>query len=110
MSSGQVELTFPGDGEMARWMREYPWAGSPLGDPEGWPASLRTAVRICLTSRFPMIIWWDEPLYVFYNDAYLPMMGRKHPGLMRPGEQVWGEIWPVVGPMLDSVLRTGQAT
>jgi len=110
MSSSQGELTFPGDGEMARRMREYPWADSPLGDPAGWPASLRTAVRICLTSRFPMIVWWDEPLFMFYNDAYRPLMGRKHPGLMRPGEQVWGEIWPVVGPMLDSVLRTGQAT
>jgi PAS domain S-box-containing protein len=110
MSSGQAELTFPGDGEMARRMREYPWASSPLGGPAGWPASLRTAVRICLTSRFPMIVWWGEPLFMFYNDAYRPLMGRKHPGLMRPGEQVWGEIWPVVGPMLDSVLRTGQAT
>src|SRR5690348_9737260 len=91
MSSGQAELTFPGDSEMGRRMREYPWAGSPLGDPAGWPASLRTAIRICLTSRFPMIVWWDEPLFMFYNDAYLPLMGRKHPGLMRPGEQVWGE-------------------
>jgi hypothetical protein len=54
MSSGQAELTFPGDGEMARRMREYPWAGSPLGEPRDWPASLRTAVRICLTSRFPI--------------------------------------------------------
>jgi PAS domain S-box-containing protein len=110
MSSSQGELTFPGDGEMARRMREYPWAGSPLGEPAGWPASLRTAVRICLTSRFPMIIWWGEPLYVFYNDAYRALMGRKHPGLMRPGRQVWGEIWDIVGPMLESVRHTGQAT
>src|SRR5690348_15955544 len=110
MSSGQAELTFPGDGEMARRMREYPWAGSPLGDPGDWPGSLRTAVRICLTSRFPMIIWWGEPLFMFYNDAYLPLLGRKHPGLMRPGEQVWDEIWDIIGPMLDSVRHTGQAT
>jgi PAS domain S-box-containing protein len=114
MSSGQspgpAELAFPGDGEMARRMRGYPWATSPLGDPRDWPASLRTAVRICLTSRFPMIVWWGEQLVMFYNDAYLPLMGNKHPGLMRPGEQVWSEIWPTVGPMLDSVLHTGQAT
>src|SRR5690242_20590041 len=110
MSSGQAELIFPGDGEMARRMREYPWTGSPPGDPESWPASLRTAVRICLTSRFPMIVWWDEPLFMFYNDAYLPLLGRKHPGLMRPGEQVWGEIWQIIGPMLESVRHTGQAT
>src|SRR6266702_2519771 len=107
---GQAELAFPGDGEMARRMRAYPWTSSPLGDPADWPASLRTACRICLTSRFPMIVWWGEQLFMFYNDAYRPLMGNKHPGLMRPGEQVWGEIWPTVGPMLDSVLHTGQAT
>jgi len=43
-------------------MRAYPWASSPLGDPPNWPASLRTACRICLTSRFPMIVWWGEQL------------------------------------------------
>jgi PAS domain S-box-containing protein len=107
---GQAELAFPGDGEMARRMRAYPWTSSPLGDPADWPASLRTACRICLTSRFPMIVWWGEELRFLYNDAYLPLLGNKHPALMRPGEQVWSEIWPTVGPMLDSVLHTGQAT
>ena len=70
-SPGPSELTFPGDGEMARRMRAYPWERSPLGDPRDWPASLRTASRICLTSRFPMIVWWGEELRFLYNDAYL---------------------------------------
>ncbi|MGH3151444.1 MAG: histidine kinase, partial [Streptosporangiaceae bacterium] len=107
---GEMELAFPGDGEMARRMREYAWASSPLGEPRDWPDSLRTAIRICLTSRFPMIVWWGDELRFLYNDAYLPLLGNKHPALMRPGEQVWGEIWPTIGPMLDSVQRTGQAT
>jgi PAS domain S-box-containing protein len=110
MSSGQAELSFPGDGEMARRMRAYPWAGSPLGEPADWPASLRTACRICLTSRFPIIVWWGEDLRFLYNDAYLPLLGNKHPALMQPGDQVWAEIWDIIGPMLDSVMRTGQAT
>ena len=110
MSSGQAELAFPGDGEMARRMREYAWAGSPLGEPADWPASLRTACRICLTSRFPIIVWWGEELRFLYNDAYLPLLGNKHPALMRPGDQIWAEIWDIIGPMLDSVMRTGQAT
>lgn len=114
MSSGDspspAELTFPGDGEMALRMRAYPWPTSPLGDPRDWPASLRTACRICLTSRFPMIVWWGEELRFLYNDAYLPLLGSKHPALGRPGDQVWSEIWATIGPMLDSVLHTGQAT
>ena len=67
-------------------------------------------MRICLSSRFPMIVWWGKPLFMFYNDAYLPLMGSKHPGLMRPGQEVWTEIWPTVGPMLDSVLDSAEAT
>ncbi len=109
-SPGPAELTFPGDGEMALRMRAYPWATSPLGDPRDWPASLRTACRICLTSRFPMIVWWGEELLFLYNDAYLPLLGSKHPALGRPGDQVWSEISDTIGPMLDSVLHTGLAT
>jgi signal transduction histidine kinase/CheY-like chemotaxis protein/anti-sigma regulatory factor (Ser/Thr protein kinase) len=105
-----LELLFPGDSEMARRMRAHDWDGSALGDPAGWPASLRTACRICLTSRFPMIVWWGPELSFLYNDAYLPLLGSKHPALGKPGEQVWAEIWPIIGPMLDSVLSTGQAT
>ena len=95
-----TEVLFPGDGEMAIRMRAYPWPQSELGDPRGWPASLRTACRICLTSRFPMIVWWGEQLRFFYNDAYLPLLGSKHPALAKPGETVWTEIWDIIGPML----------
>jgi hypothetical protein len=57
-----------------------------------------------------MIVWWGEELWFLYNDAYLPMLGNKHPALMRRGAEVWGEIWDTIGPMLDSVMDTGQAT
>jgi PAS domain S-box-containing protein len=107
---GWQHLVFPGDGEMVRRMRDYPWAGSALGDPRDWPSSLRTACRICLTSRFPMIVWWGPELRFLYNDAYMPLLGDKHPALGLPGRQVWSEIWDTIGPMLDSVMRTGQAT
>jgi hypothetical protein len=79
-------VLFPGDGEMAHRMREHAWAESALGDPHGWPASLRTACRICLTSRFPMIVWWGPDLTFFYNDAYLPLLGSKHPALGKPAK------------------------
>ncbi|MFC4031099.1 SpoIIE family protein phosphatase [Streptomyces polygonati] len=106
----RAELLFPGDGEMARRMRAYPWADSPMGEPESWPAGLHTAIRICLTSRFPMIVWWGAELRFLYNDAYLPLLGTNHPALAKPGDQVWREIWHIIGPMLRSVMDTGRAT
>jgi PAS domain S-box-containing protein len=101
---------FPGDSEMAVRMREADWAATPLGDPFTWPATFRTACRICLTSRFPMIVWWGPDLLFFYNDAYLPLLGDHHPALAKPGREVWSEIWPIIGPMLDGVLADGRAT
>ncbi|WP_318307773.1 SpoIIE family protein phosphatase [Amycolatopsis solani] len=101
---------FPGTSRMAARMRDFDWASSPLGDPAGWPASLTTAVRICLTSRFPMIVWWGPELRFLYNDAYLPLLGTKHPALDKPGALVWDEIWHIIGPMLDSVMTSGEAT
>ncbi|MEW9532426.1 SpoIIE family protein phosphatase [Microbispora sp. NPDC049125] len=105
-----AELVFPGDSEMARRMRDFAWSAEPIGEPATWPASLRTACRICLTSRFPMIIWWGPELRFIYNDAYLPLLGTKHPALAKPGDLVWTEIWHIIGPMLQSVMASGQAT
>ena len=50
---------FPGDTEMARRMRAFDWSPTPIGPPETWPINLRAAVAACLTSRFPMNVWWD---------------------------------------------------
>ncbi len=104
------EPLFPGSGVMATQMREHDWSRSPLGPAENWPPSLRIATRICLTSRFPMLVWWGPDLRMIYNDAYLLLMGGKHPALDEPGAAVWSDIWHIVGPMLHGVLETGEPT
>src|SRR5690606_8134073 len=107
-----LERVFPGDTEMARLMRAFDWSTTPLGPPAAWPASLRTAVRIVLTSRFAMWMGWGAELTFFYNDAYGRMtLGAKHPwALGRPAREVWREIWPQIGPRIERVLMTGTAT
>jgi PAS domain-containing protein len=49
---------------------------------------------------------------MFYNDAYRPMLGeRKHPQFLgRPGQECWAETWTIIGPMMDQVIETGEAT
>ncbi|WOB06031.1 ATP-binding protein [Piscinibacter gummiphilus] len=108
----QLARIFPGDSEMARRMRAFDWSQSDLGMPEAWPANLRTALNICLTTRFPMLLWWGPRLTMLYNDAYITFLSdAKHPrALGRPGRECWGEIWDTIGPMLDGVVRTGEAT
>lgn len=98
-------------GDMGALIRSIDWSKTEIGPVESWPQSLRTSVSICLNSRFPIIIWWGARLRLFYNDAYYPVLGIKHPRSMgQPGSEVWSEIWNIVGPMLEGVLRTGEAT
>lgn len=103
---------FPGDSEMARRMRQLDWTSTVVRPPEQWPENLRTAVSLCLTSRFPIVLWLGPQLGVLYNDAYIPFLGpAKHPRVLgRPGQECWGEIWHDIGPRLDTVLATGEAT
>ncbi|SCF22715.1 SpoIIE family protein phosphatase [Micromonospora chokoriensis] len=103
---------FAGDGEVGRDLAKVDWASTPLGDPAGWPQSLRTAVSILLSSRFPMWMAWGPQLTFFCNAAYRrDTLGRKYPwALGRPASEVWAEIWPDIGPRIDRVLTTGVAT
>ena len=100
-----------GGGEMGARMRAKDWSASPLGRPETWPESIKTAVSICLNSRFPIVLWAGPELRVLYNDAYIPLLGEtKHPAALgEAGWDVWHDIWPAIGPMLDEA-GGGRAT
>ena len=103
---------FDGGGEVGTLMKERDWAATPLGPTEAWPQSLRTAVRIMLTSRYAMWLGWGADLSFLYNDAYARMtLGPKHPwALGRPAREVWAEIWDDLLPRLNQVLLRGEAT
>jgi PAS domain S-box-containing protein len=99
------------DTQTGRLLRSTDWASTPLGPVEGWPRSLRIAVGICLNSRFPMFVWWGAELINIYNDAYIPVLGKRHPDAFgRSAPTIWGEIWPVVGPQAEAVMKHGEAT
>src|SRR6202165_3949021 len=101
-----------GGGEMGALTRAYDWLASPLGKPETWPQSLRTAVRILLNTNHPMFIWWGEGLIQFYNDAYRQTMGpERHPSALgQGGRECWAEIWDMIGPQIEQVMSGGGAT
>src|SRR5579863_692993 len=101
---------FPGDGELALLTREKDWSTSELGPMTGWSQSLRSALSICLGSRFPIALYWGPALNLLYNDAWSPIPGNKHPwALGRPGREVWPEIWETIGPMFERVMSTGES-
>ncbi|MEU6811145.1 SpoIIE family protein phosphatase [Streptomyces sp. NPDC046831] len=103
---------FAADREVGRDLAAVDWAATPLGAPQSWPQSLRTAVSILLSSRFPMWMAWGPELTFFCNAAYRrDTLGQKYPwALGRPADVVWSEIWSDIGPRIDRVLATGEAT
>lgn len=96
---------------MVRAVHEKDWGGTRLGPVSTWPESIRNAVDICLNSLFPMVVLCGSELVYIYNDAAIPIFGDKHPwALGQRAADVWAEVWSTIGPMLTSVLNTGEAT
>ncbi len=94
-----------GGGEMGALIRSKDWSKTPLGPVDRWPQSLKTAVRIMLTSRQPIWIGWGEQLIKLYNDPYKAIVRGKHPvALGQPASMVWREIWPEIEPMLETAM------
>src|SRR4030095_5723112 len=68
-----------GGGEMGDRIRDFDWASTSLGPIQSWSPALRTMVRVLVANRFPHILWWGPDYVQFYNDAYRPIPGAKHP-------------------------------
>ena len=101
---------FIGDGEMATLMRATDWSQTALGAVATWPQSLKTVIRIMLTSRHAMWIVWGDSLAFLYNDAYRPILGGDHPlALGKPAQQVWADVRSIAGPRGDMALHNGEA-
>jgi hypothetical protein len=110
MAAVSIEQVIVGGGEMGERMRAFDWAATPLGPAERWPQSLQSAVSIMLPSRAQIILFWGAEFVALYNDAYRSIFGAKHPwALGRPARECWAEVWDVLRPLFEGVLRTGEA-
>jgi PAS domain S-box-containing protein len=110
MTSDLSEI-FPGESTMSALMRAHDWRATPLGSPEHWPETLKAPLRLMLMSRFEMWMGWGKDLTFFYNDAYIPTLGKKHPAALGlPMSQVWEEVFSDVEDRIVSVMQDGVAT
>jgi PAS domain S-box-containing protein len=109
---GTAAATLRAGGRVGADLLAVDWEATPLGAPERWPQSLTSVVGIVLSSRFAMWMAWGPELTFFCNDAYRrDTLGAKYPwALGRRADEVWAEIWPDIGPRIEQVMRTGQAT
>jgi PAS domain S-box-containing protein len=100
-----------GRGEMGELIRAKDWSQTPLGPAASWSPALRMIVNFLLANRFPQLLWWGSEFCSIYNDAYIPILGTKHPwALGRPVSEVWNEIWHVLKPLIETPFSGGPAT
>lgn len=105
------EFDFLTSAGMGLMMRRHDWSRTPLGPMNTWPQSLRSALRVCLASSFPIGIYWGPQLTLLYNDAWGSILGSKHPwALGRAGCDVWPKIWDTIGAMFTQGPQSGSAT
>jgi PAS domain S-box-containing protein len=97
---------------MGALIRAHDWQATRLGTPDTWPSTLKTVIRLILSSNHPMFIWWGEDLIQFYNDGYRQTMGpERHPAALgQPGRVCWEEAWDLIGPDIERVMAGGEPT
>jgi PAS domain S-box-containing protein len=96
---------------MADLVREHNWGDTPLGPIDTWPETLLTSVNTMLNSAFPMAVCWGAEMIELYNDAYLSVLGEKHPqALGAPLRAIWREAWHVIGPRFEDAMTRGRAS
>ena len=84
----------------------HDWSATPLGAQGNWSPGLKLAVDIVLASAFPMALRWGPDFVLLYNDAYLPILGDKHPwALGRPAREAWAEVWDQIEPAHAAILQ-----
>ncbi|WP_377848688.1 PAS domain S-box protein [Bosea sp. UC22_33] len=96
----------PLDSETGRLIAIIDWSSTPIGPPDQWPQSLRTATTMLLRSPVPIVMLWGDDGFMLYNDAYSEFAGQRHPRLL--GSKV-REGWPEVADFNDNVMRVGLA-
>jgi hypothetical protein len=95
-------------GEIGELILTQEWSNTCIGDLDNWPVSLRITVGDILHSAFPMFLFWGEDFLCFYNEAFRPSLGvtGKHPAIGKKAIVVWGEIWHIIGPLIQKVIVT----
>ncbi|MDT9593418.1 SpoIIE family protein phosphatase [Nocardioides zeae] len=87
------------------------WASTSLGRREDWPVELQHALDTILHTEFAAVVLWGDELRLIYNDAYVQLIGDKHPAALgEPCKEVFWEAWEQIEPLFDQVRGAGRAT
>ncbi|GAB7338863.1 hypothetical protein MBLNU457_5549t1 [Dothideomycetes sp. NU457] len=95
--------------EFERLFLSAPWRNTPLGPIGNWSNALRCTVASMMRNAEPRVIIWGPARTLIYNEASVPIYGKKHPGAMaRSMLEVWSEVKEKLSTTLSSVMEGGR--
>jgi PAS domain S-box-containing protein len=98
------KVYLPPGGTMGELIRSKDWSKTPLGPMEQWPQTLLTNLATILETPFPHLICWGRELTMLYNDAYMNVLGKKHPALGNCLIDVWPDAREVIEPLIEKAF------
>ena len=111
MGSRFPQSVFAAGGSVGVLMEGLDWSTTALGHPDTWPQSLVSTLSVCLSTRFPIAIYWGPEYILLYNDAWIALEGGRHPvALGRPVHEVSPESWEVLAPSFARAFHHGETS
>ena len=93
-------------GSCGEMIREKDWTQTPLGPVAGWSLEMRATVANVVNSPVAKVLIWGPQHILIYNDAYVPILGSRHPDAMGGAvETVLPEVWDWNRKVLDAGFR-----
>ena len=101
----QPDVVAWGDSPMGRLIAGHDWSQSRLGDPESWPISLKTVLRIVLGSQRAQAIWWGSDHAQFFNDRFRDQFGAlRSLEITGPAAANWADVWEAAADRIAAAL------
>ncbi|KAK7934581.1 histidine kinase hhk13p [Apiospora marii] len=93
--------------EFQQFILNVDWAKTSVGPIEQWPQELRQLLRMVMVDSAPCIIYWGDKFTIFYNEAYIPLIGNKHPTIM--GQDA-ADVFPNFWSFFDKIITNQRLT
>lgn len=88
-------------------IQDHDWDNSAFGPTNTWIASLRHQVQFMLSKSSPGAILWGPERLIIYNEAFHPLIGAWHPGLMGKSLKAeWSDFWSYYERICEEVEAT----
>ncbi|MDR6197773.1 PAS domain S-box protein [Siphonobacter sp. SORGH_AS_0500] len=93
---------FLNKGKMGQFLASQDWSNSALGNPDGWPVSLKITLGTVLGASTKMALFWGQDFLFFPNDAYAAILDNPIHSDQKAA-RIGHEPWALIQPLLERV-------